>query len=238
MKLKWLLALIILILPFFSVKTVVANAEEASYLRVVKEGVYFYETPNKESSLFELPYSYYLKKIGTVGDYYRVECFGSGTLSPMLDGYVLISEVDFSDPVTDPFLNFTVTTCDSAVLYADKTLQQPEVLIFKNRTLGYYGKAYSTNNEIIYMVTYNHKIGYVKEEALVPFNVPLHDLPVFDKLPEVNQLTEPTTLSKGDNVLKILVIVALIASAIIIIGLIVLPDKKEKRLLKNERLDD
>jgi hypothetical protein len=197
--------------------------------------VYFYESPDLASSLFELPKSYYLKRIGISGDFYKVECYGESDLTPLLIGYVLVGQVEFSAPVTDPFLNFNVVTNESTVLYADKNMLKTEMLIFKNRTLGYYGKAYANDNTIIYMVTFNNKIGYVKEIALIPFTVPTHSIPILNENLSTDKNLDGLdnqNLDKSDKILKILIIVAVFTSAIIITGLIILPDKKEKRLYK------
>ena len=203
-----------------------ALAEEP-YLRVVTKNVMFCASPTISDAVFELPYSYYVKKTGETGAFYQIECYGESPYTPLLDGYVLKTDV-ISENTDAPYLNLTVTTATSTVLYEDKDLTTPIQYVFKNRTLGYYG-AYKLGNQYAYCVTYNDKIGYVRESELIPFDVPLHATPI--KLSPVTPDDKQETPIKdtGDSTLKIIVIVALGIGAFIIFALIVIPEQKEKR---------
>jgi hypothetical protein len=227
MKLFKLLALFIILTIQTTALPAFANTSD-NYYRITERGVYFNASPSPNSALFELPTTYYVKKIGETGDYYHVECFGNSTQTPLLDGYVLKSAVTES-PATDPYLTFSVTTANSAVLYEDKALTVPIQYIFKERTLGYYGMM-ETDHDIIYMVSYNGKIGYIKEDDLTPFTVPTHPTPLEDLsvvAPE-NPLGEnPDKNATGTN-LKVTVIVALALATLIIIALIVVPERKNR----------
>ena len=204
-----------------------AFADEG-YYRVLKDGVAFYSSANKGDILFELPVSYYVKKIGENGDFLHVECYGANQLTPLLDGYVLKNEVSKRDAI-NPYLSFTVTTAKSAVLYEDVTLSTPLQYVFKSRTLGYYGQIALSDGSYVYYVTYNNKIGYVKEEDLMPFNVPLHETPLKETDFSEENLTVPTIKpEKSANGLKIFVIVAIVVASIIIFALIVIPERKNR----------
>ena len=203
-------------------------ADGEPFYRVKTRGVYFNASPTLNASLFELPVGYYVKKIGESGDYYHVECFGNSPLTPLLDGYVLKSAVTESS-ATDPYLTFSVTTASSTVLYEDKSLSVPIQYIFKDRVLGYYGMM-ETDHHIIYMVSYNGKIGYVKESDLTPFTVPSHPTPLEDPpatTPNTTTDIESENGASGTN-LKITVIVALALATLIIIALIVVPERQNK----------
>ena len=207
--------------------TLKAHAEDV-YYRVIKEEVTFHSSPSKSDALFELPISYYVKRIGETSDFLHVECYGANQLTPLLDGYVLKSEVTKSDAV-NPYLSFTVTTAKSAVLYEDSSLQTPLQYVFKSRTLGYYGQIKQADGSYAYYVTYNNKIGYVKEEDLLPFNVPMHETPLVESSFAPNKENVFTTDSeKSADGLKIFVIVAIIIASVIILALIVIPERKNK----------
>lgn len=220
---------------FFPISVHTARADD-NYLRVIEQGVYFYEIPDLSGKIFELPYGYYLKKTGASGEFIRIECYGAGSYTPLLDGYVLAEETIYEAPELSPYLDFTVTTADSAVLYSDTSLKEPLQFIFKNRTLGYYGKAYAEDGSNLYCVTYNSRMGFIKEEYLYPFTVPEHPTPIITETIADSETSPDATEEKSDSdkVLKILVVVALVAAAIIILGLIVLPEKKERALTSND----
>jgi hypothetical protein len=65
--------------------------------------------------------------------------------------------------------------------------------------------------------------------------VPTHSIPILNENLSTHKNLDGLdnqNLDKSDKILKILIIVAVFTSAIIITGLIILPDKKEKRLYK------
>ena len=222
-----LLILIAITLPYNAGKSLKIAVAETAYLRVVTKNVMFCASPTSNDVVFELPYSYYVKKTGETGAFYQIECYGESPYTPLLDGYVLKTDV-VTESTDKPYLNLTVTTATSAILYEDKELTTPIQYVFKNRTLGYYG-AYKVGSTYAYCVTYNDKIGYVRESELIPFDVPLHETPI--KLEPTTPSDTPDTGSSttSDNTLKIIVIVALAVGAFIIFALIVIPEQKEKR---------
>ena len=223
----FLLILLAVSMPFYIGRNFKIAFAETPYLRVVTKNVMFCASPTSNDAVFELPYSYYVKKTGETGAFYQIECYGQSPYTPLLDGYVLKSDV-IIESTDKPYLNLTVTTATSAIHYEDKELTTPIQYVFKNRTLGYYG-AYQVGNVYAYCVTYNDKIGYVRESELIPFDVPLHETPI--KLePAIPDDTPNEGEEKtSDNTLKIIVIVALGVGAFIIFALIIIPEQKEKR---------
>ncbi|MCQ2399160.1 MAG: hypothetical protein MJ072_01480 [Clostridia bacterium] len=216
---------------FPSPTPITAKADD-NYLRVINEDVGFYASVYDESPLFFLPCSFFVRKVGESGEFVHVECFGVGENSPMLDGFVYKSELVKSDDVYDPFLSFNVTTAFSSAIYYDKSLTSVIQYVFKDRTLGYYGKAESPTGEKVYYVAYNGKLGYMRETDLMPFTVPLHPIPIGKKPTE--DVPEEVKGDETERTLKIAVIVSLAGAFFVIFGLIVLPEKKERRTAPND----
>lgn len=201
-----------------------ASAEEA-YLRVLGENVFFYSSPDEETAVFILPYSYYVKKIGASGEYYHVECFGQGN-TPMLDGFVKIEDVTPSDGTSLPYLSYSITTAKDAELYFERPLSDSYRYVFKNRTLYYYGKMTAASGEIFYCVSYNKTLGFIAEEDVYPFTVPLNPDPIDSPEPVSDTDDNKTGNKNTKTALKTAVAASLVLAAIIIIALIVLPEKK------------
>ncbi len=220
MKIKCLfLACSLLILTLVPAPTPVrAYAEQVEYKRVVNEKTPFFIDEKGVSCLFYLPKGYYVKVLSTNDNFLHVECFGSGG-TPSIDGYVeKNSVIDCLSQVTSPYLSMQVKTSCSCVLYEDTSLNQTLHLLFKDKTLFYYGEAVSDNGQNLICVYYNGKIGYVKETDVYPFSVPNHPEPINAQNSTPSQArTEITTdTSLGQfNGLKTAVIVCLFLAGII-----------------------
>ena len=204
-----------------AVKT--ANAVGNGYLRVITDDTPFYKYPNDENCLFYLPYTYYVKVLGEDGEMTHVECYGQSTAA--IDGYVpthLLFDDDLS--VSSPFADITLTTCTSAVLYADSRLTKPIQYLFSERQMYYYG-AFSTDNARLYFVSYNGRLGYVKEEDVYPFEIQNHPNEltfIKDEQVEENPLPDTSeTPSTQQNIadeffsLKVIIIVCLLFAGIV-----------------------
>ena len=149
-----------------------ANAE-SKYLRVITEDTPFYKNASDPLPLFYLPYTYYVKSLYVEGDFTRVEVYGEGGVAA-IDGYVPTNFL-FDDglSVQDPFVILKLTTTDTAVLYYDVNLKTPLQYLFSDRQLCFYG-VFPTEQENLYYVSYNGKLGYVKESCVYPFSIPNH----------------------------------------------------------------
>lgn len=227
-KITAIIIIMVLLVTVFPVKENIANAE-SEYYRVVTNGVYLNSSANDSSAVFELPLSYYVKKTGETNEYYHVECYGESDKTPKIDGYVLKDLVKKSTFKSSPYLRLTIKTNASVVLYKDKALKEPLRVIFSDKELGYYGKIPLDNGGMAYYVNYGSEIGYVNEEFILPFSVPMHETPIEnEKIETTKEPTENSSIneSKKDSELKIIVIIAVILSAVIILGLIVIPEKK------------
>ena len=134
------------------------SAETNGYLRVITDDTPFYADKTADAPLFYLPYTYYVRVMER-GDFYtHVEYAVKGA---SIDGYVPTNKL-FSDglTVTNPFPSLNVTT--------------PLQYVFEGRSLYYYGKYLSAQGKTLYYVGYNDRLGYVKEEDLVPFTLTNH----------------------------------------------------------------
>lgn len=205
---------------------ITARAEPA-YHRVLTDVATFYSSPNENSAMFYLPYSYYVKRIGYSGEFCHVECYGYGS-TPLIDGYVKIS--DLSDPCDTayPYLSYSITTTQATEMYFNPDFDDTFKYVFKDRTLNYYGKYVSKSGKVFYCVSYNKSIGYVAEDSVFPFTIPLNPDPIETETAAKADDAPLDNDDKSESLLKTGVIVAIALSAVIIIFLIVLPEKRAK----------
>jgi len=197
-------------IPVYSV-----NAKSA-YLRVITEDTPFYKSLDDSLPLFYLPYTYYVKAINDVGEYTHVEIYDS-TSQIALDGYVP-KNLLFDDglAVSSPYLSLKITTADTTVLYKDSSLTTPLQYVFPDRKMDYYGKL-TMATENVYYVSYNNRLGYVKESSVVPFLIQNHPNELTFIVPEEPPETQPDTPSVTEDFfgLKIIIIVCLVFAGII-----------------------
>lgn len=211
------LALILLsvsLSPFF-IQTATADFS-GKYLRVINDSTPFYKNANETTPLFYLPYTYYVKPLGTVGTLTHVECYGNGGIAT-IDGYVP-TDLLFDDglSVTNPYVVLELTTANTAVLYKDIFLSEPMQYLFAERQLKYYGNI-TVGEERAYYVSYNDKLGYVKENDVYPFLIADHPneltfLP--QETPELPKEEQPPNTSDL-FVLKVTIFVCLIFAGLI-----------------------
>ena len=183
--------------------------------RVITDDTPFFSSTTSNTPLFYLPYTYYVRVLGDTGVFCHVEVYGDFE-SPALDGFVP-SEMLFSDGLSTatPFLSLSIRTASTAVLYADSTLTQPLQYVFADRNMKYYGKISSTQG-IAYYVSYNDRLGYVKEESVYPFTIPNHPNELTFLIPETPP-EEPKEEAINEDFfgLKIIIIVCLIFAGVI-----------------------
>ncbi len=208
---------------------------KVEYRRIITDDTPFYSDVSGTNLLFYLPYTYYVKIIETGELYTHVECYGTGN-SVALDGYVPTNSL-FNDGLTiiDPYLDKSVTTVTTAVLYLDKNLSTPLQYVFATRTLKYYGQFTAQDGSIIFYVEYNNKLGYVEESVILPFEIDLHPNELTFLQPELppdgNLSTEQPTPSQPEGIttLRIIVIASLILAGLVAL-FIALKNKPKKKL--------
>jgi hypothetical protein len=222
--------------PYLYLGNQIASATSI-YLRVIDEETLFYSNANEQSALFFLPYTYYVKSLGQVGEFYHVECYGQNG-SPALDGYVKANKL-FDDglSVINPYVSLSLTTVNTAVLYSDTTLVTPIQYVFPERNMRYYGNL-EVGGFNVYYVEYNGKLGYVKEVDVYPFAIPNHPN-------ELTFLTPPTppevetpikTEDFNQNELRVLIIACLCIAGVF--ALIVALKNKTKRVEQTGYYDE
>ncbi len=190
-SLLFLLSTIILIIYLSPLQTAKANSQ-GLYLRVITEDTPFYLSEDEKTPLFYLPYTYYVKIIKENVDFYHVEYYGeNGKLS--IDGYVP-KDMLFDDRLSAStrFPNVNIITAKPTLLYNDSELTSSEQYVFQDRTLDFYGKHYSSNGEALYFVSYNNRLGYVRESDVIPFTIPNHPNPLTFIPQEEPEHTEDT----------------------------------------------
>ena len=215
-KLITAFCLILIICSAFTFPTAKVNAQSA-YLRVITEDTPFYKNVDDASPLFYLPYTYYVKSLYTEGDFTRVEVYGEGGIAA-IDGYVP-TEFLFDDElaVDDPFVVLKLTTTDTAILYSDPTLKTPLQYLFADRQLSFYGSL-PFEQENLYYVSYNGKLGYVKESCVFPFSIPNHPNELTFLIPDTPAETPDTPSNNaqdGYTGLKAAIIACLVFAGII-----------------------
>ena len=119
-----LLNLILCFLFGFSVtkqQVLTVNAE-SEYRRIINEDTPLYLDGEGCQFLFFLPYTYYVKILNTYGNFFHVECYGTGD-TIALDGYVPKNML-YQDglEVTSPYPEKKITTSNATILYQDTEL--------------------------------------------------------------------------------------------------------------------
>lgn len=231
-KTIFLFLTIILIVP----NTFFAKAQSSkNYYRVITEDANFYESSSMQSTLFYLQYTYYVNVIAEVGELYQIEVYG-GENSPSFIGYTKKENLYKDDfEITSPYPNASVKTCCSTILYNDTNYLNKQVYLFPERSFTYYGKNYDSVGNVLYLIGYEDKVGYVKESSLYPFSIDNHpnELTFLKKEPveQVNgadtEIVEDNTKPKTDEntLLKVGIICSLIVAGGL--GLYVVLRKKE-----------
>lgn len=146
---------------------------QSEYRRVINDTTPFYKSTQDQNPLFFLPYTYYVKVINQKDDFCHVEING-GNGRTGIDGYVPTEQLFYdAQEVLSPYLNLSIMTVNTTVLYADTTLLSPIQYIFAERSLLYFGEQQSLQGKLFY-VAYNDKLGYVKESDIMPFLIANH----------------------------------------------------------------
>ena len=231
-KLIFILAFMLFFSPIIFTPNISVAQAENIYLRVINDETPFYLDNKGENLLFYLPYTYYVKIINYGKDYTHVECYGLSNTG--LDGYVP-NDILFDDglEVINPYPDVKIQTAKTCVLYKNSNLSEEIQFIFPDRQLDYYGKYSFTNGENLYYVGYNSKLGYVKEQDVVPFIIENHPNPLTflshetpDETP--TEQNQPQNKEEANNEsLRWIIIACLIIAGII--SIIVVVSKKPQK---------
>ncbi len=200
------------------------------YLRVIDDTTPLFSDESGSNLLFYLPYTYYVRVINVGEKFAHVECYGEGL--PALDGYAP-TDMLYNDnlKVDSPYPTVTLKTSTQTVLYADTELTKPLQYLFAERELCYYGNLGGETS--VYCVGYNGKLGYVTEEGIYPFDLPLHpnELTFIEPEPVIPEMPSEETPnpSEGDGLLSLrIIVIACLVSAGVIALLLALRKKPKK----------
>ena len=142
------------------------------YKRVIDHTTPFFTNVLNEKPLFYLPYTYYVKVLNEVGEFSHVEICGDGQIA--LDGFVPTNLLYLDGlQVIYPYLNLKVKSLNTTILYADAHLTEPIQYLFAERELTYYGEYFGEQGKVYYL-SYNNKLGYVKQTDIYPFSIQNH----------------------------------------------------------------
>lgn len=202
---------------FFTIPKVTTSAE-VQYLRVITEQTPFYKNATDSQPLFYLPYTYYVKVLDDDGAFVHAEISISDTV-PALDGYVP-SQMLFSDGliVNSPYPQLKLKTVSTALLFEDASLSTPIQYVFTDRNMEYLG-SYTHASGNVYYVSYNNRLGYVKESDVYPFQLQNHpnELTFIEPEPEPLPDTPEQEEQTENNLLsvKVIIIICLVFAGII-----------------------
>ena len=215
MRLKKRFLTCLVLIYSFSVPITFGNGltahAQTEYLRITEYDTPFYADSNLTEFLFFLPYSYYLKLLSVDEQAVKVEISGE---IPAIDGYVKKNLLSSDGQnVDNPYPALKITTCRQTALYSDYELKNESRYIFAERELNYYGYV-KTQTGYAYFVSYGDSVGYVKEDSLYPFTVPLHKNPFLGHTEEVKPAVKPAENGVSLTV-RIIIIGCLVAAGLI-----------------------
>lgn len=227
---KFVFVLTTLMALCFAMPTQNCHAKENSYFaKVQSTGVYLLNTPNQEDTLFEIPYSYFVKVQSVEGNFFKVSYKD-------VEGFVAKSQVSLME--CDPLSPYAAATFKLFVpynLYSLPSKTSSKVLqLQEDATLTYYGtqtgQHVTSNNNIWYYcsILQNGKTeyGYVFSEVT--------DL--LTKFPTNNEtytIVNESVLSPQDvptfgglsTGTKVLLIVAIAVPSVLILYFLIKPSK-------------
>ena len=198
------------------------RAEYSAYARIITEDTPFYRDKEGLNLLFYLPYTYYVRVLDDSEPLSHVECYGLGGTAA-IDGYVPSAMLFYDGlSVKNPYADVKITATSTTVLYSDRLLTQAIQYIFDGRMMNYYGTLPITDDVNAFYVSYNDRLGYVKESEVLPFTIPNHPNELTFIEPE-DPVTEPPetdgedgkTTDGGGFDLRILIIACLAFAGII-----------------------
>lgn len=241
---KKIFSIITIFLSIFSaVNTQKCYAETNFYAKIETTGVYFYSAPNENSSLFEIPYSYFVKVEEVVDTFYKATYQGTS-------GYVKKSEVTLMNGEPQrPYANATFKVFVSNYLYSSATQSSPTVIdISSSSTLTYFGtksgQQLSSSSQIWYYASVEKDgqvyFGYVFSGITdyltnIGINNETFEIANSETLSPTPQNTE-TTLS---NKTKILLIISISLPSVLILYFLIKPGKiqitRTKKQIKKQK---
>jgi hypothetical protein len=130
-----------------------------------------------------------------------------------------------------------ITTANTAILYADSALTEPLQYLFADRELKYYGSI-KVGEQNVYYVSYNNRLGYVRESDVFPFSIANHPNELTFIIPEEPPIVEQPQITEEQDffTLKMVIIACLIFAGIT--ALVVALNKKPNKSVAVGYYDD
>ncbi len=178
-------------LSAFPQKKSVKAENNGKYLRVIEENVPFFADEQGLEYIFNLPYTYYVKLLAEGEILSKVEYGALGGTA--LIGYVPTKSLYNDDlSVISPYPNLKIKTLCTTILYSDSEYTTQVQYIFSGREMTFLGSSISTNGVYACFVEYNGRIGYVKDNDIIPFNLENHpnELTFLEPEPEPELIPE------------------------------------------------
>lgn len=207
-----------------------AYAEDnGEFLRVITADTPFYSDKTAETPLFYLPYTYYVRVLSRGELFCHVEY---GSLGAAIDGFVPTDKLFYDGlSVENPYPNVKTLTATTAVLYKNAAMTDTVQYLFEGRELYLYGAYSSPQGKQVYYVGYNGKLGYVKEEEILPFTIENHpnELTFLTPPQSPEQPTEkPNDENEKDTTLNLRIAIFAVLGLAGVIALIIAVNKKPK----------
>ena len=156
--------------------------------------------------------------------------------APSLDGYVKKEDL-FEDgqEVISPYPSVVLTTMNDCAFYTDKNCRNAVTYLFKNRNLNFYGYYKTDENLYVYFVSYNGKLGYVKESDVSPFDVKNHpnELTFLDNSAESHETVgvfspEEDVSTEKNETIKLVIVILLAFAGVLALFVALFPKKPKK----------
>ncbi len=237
---------ILFLLCFFTTLTNYSPAfaeQRAYYAKVQNTGVYLCSTPSENASLFEIPYSYFVKVEHSVDDYFKVTYNG-------VEGYVKKDKVTLMDGTPEvPYAKATFKIFVPYYLYQSPSQNSSVVPVNTNTTFTYFGskageQVSSTSNLWYYASTIvdgTTHYGYVYSGVTDYLSAIAPNQETFKVISESDMNSTPNSelkhLSTGT---KVMLIVAISIPCVLILYFLIKPTKiiqitKGRKQIKKER---
>ena len=231
---KKLSIILILFIMFFQVPQIAEAA--SSYYGKVKSGtVYFYDEANSSSTLFQLPYSYFVQVTGIEDDEFFTAVYKD------MEGYVKKSDVTLMNgQPNNPYFNATFTNYAEFDLYESPETTSALIQSFsKEQTFNFYGTiegeevADLTNIWYYCSTVYNGEnikgyfySGVASSQPEITINTETFEEISEDVFTATTNGEEFSALSTGT---KILLIISILVPSVFILFFLIKPSKMNKQ---------
>lgn len=226
--------ILLLLVVVIGCQPTTAYAEELpQYVRITKEDTALYTNAVIGKITMNLQYSYYVKVLTQVGNFYQVELMSNSPLFPKITGYVVIDQVEqCSQTPIDPLypeVAITVSAGSASIHLSPLSTSYIVYTATNTQSMSYYGSVI-VDNTIWHYVYYSGQLGYVKSTVVTTPAISLHPTPVYVQPPIIDDPQQPTedppTTPTFSSTAEILLIVFVCLLSVGLVLALFLPHKK------------